>query len=153
MIASLQMFNNFIISEDKGTKTRENHQMTITLILVCMAFLVLATPLYTLIAVFSFLDARVSPHRFAIFTLTKNIFEQVSKMAEKFNEFSEFKESDKSRKHDLELTQFDDSVSHMRLVRAVVASWSLTHEVAGLNPFTIMITIFVTEFAEFNENI
>ena len=62
-------------------------------------------------------------------------------MEENFSECSEFKESDKSRKHELELIQFDDSVSHIRLVGAVVASWSLTHEMAGLNPFTIMITI------------
>ena len=33
----------------------------------------------------------------------------------------------------------------------VVASWSLLQEVAGLNPFTVMTNIFVTEFAEFSE--
>ena len=31
--------------------------------------------------------------------------------------------------------QFKDSVSHLCLAAAVVASWSLTQEVAGLNPF------------------
>ena len=30
---------------------------------------------------------------------------------------------------------FEDPVSHMCLARAVVASWSLTQEVVGLNPF------------------
>ena len=36
---------------------------------------------------------------------------------------------------------------------AVVASWSLMQDVAGLGPFTIMTNIFVTEFAHFSENI
>ena len=39
----------------------------------------------------------------------------------------------------------------MYLTAAVVASWSLTQEMAGLNPFTAMTNIFVTEFSEFNE--
>ena len=39
----------------------------------------------------------------------------------------------------------------MYLTGAVVASWSLTQEMAGLNPFTAMTNIFVTEFSEFNE--
>ena len=39
------------------------------------------------------------------------------------------------------------------LAGAVVASWSLTQEVAGSSPFTVMINIFVTEFTEFSENI
>ena len=49
--------------------------------------------------------------------------------------------------------QFKDLVSHMCLAGAVVASWSPTQEVAGLSPFTVMTNIFVTEFAEFSENI
>ena len=40
--------------------------------------------------------------------------------------------------------QFKDSVSHICLAGAVVASWSLTEEVAGLSPFTVMTNIFVT---------
>ena len=35
----------------------------------------------------------------------------------------------------------------------VAASWSLTQEVAGSSPFTVMAPIFVTEFNEFSENI
>ena len=35
----------------------------------------------------------------------------------------------------------------------MLASWSLTQEVAGLRPFTVATNIFVTEFAEFSENI
>ena len=35
----------------------------------------------------------------------------------------------------------------------VVASWSLTQGVAGSNPFTVMTNIFVTEIAEFSDNI
>ena len=62
---------------------------------------------------------------------------------QKFSEFNEFRESDKSLKH--ELGSIKDPVSYMCLAGAVVASWSLTQEVAGL------INIFVTEFAEFSE--
>ena len=42
--------------------------------------------------------------------------------------------------------QFKDLVSHRCLDGAVVASWSLTQEVAGLSLLTGMINIFVTEF-------
>ena len=41
--------------------------------------------------------------------------------------------------------QFKDPISHMCLAGAVVASWSLTQEMAGSNPFTVMTNIF-TEF-------
>ena len=34
---------------------------------------------------------------------------------------------------------------------AVVASWSLTQEMAGSSHFTIMTKIFVTKFSEFSE--
>ena len=50
-------------------------------------------------------------------------------------------------------SQFKDAVSHMRLAGTVVAYWSLTQEVAGSNPFTVMTNIFATGFAEFSENI
>ena len=49
--------------------------------------------------------------------------------------------------------QFNDPVSHMCLAGAVVASWSLTQEMTGLNPFIVMTNIFVIEFNEFRENI
>ena len=49
--------------------------------------------------------------------------------------------------------QFKDPVSDMCLAGTVVASWSLTQEVAGSNHFTVMKNIFVTEFTEFSENI
>ena len=47
--------------------------------------------------------------------------------------------------------QFKETVSHMCLARAVVASWSLHKrwQVRAL----LMTNIFVTEFAEFSENI
>ena len=45
-------------------------------------------------------------------------------------------------------TQFKDPVSHVCLASTVVASWSLTQEVPGSNPFTVMTNIFVTEFSE-----
>ena len=41
----------------------------------------------------------------------------------------------------------------MCLAGTVVASWSLTQEVAGSSPFTVMTNNFVTEFAELSENI
>ena len=41
----------------------------------------------------------------------------------------------------------------MCLAGAVVASWSLTKEVAGLSPFYCNDKIVVIEFAEFSENI
>ena len=44
--------------------------------------------------------------------------------------------------------QFEDPISHMCLASTVVASWSLTQEVAGLIPYTVMTNIFVTEFSE-----
>ena len=39
----------------------------------------------------------------------------------------------------------------MCLASTVVASWSLTQEVAGSSPYTVMVNIFVTEFTEFSE--
>ena len=38
--------------------------------------------------------------------------------------------------------QFKDPVSHLCLAGDVVASWSLTQEMAALNPFTVMTNIF-----------
>ena len=46
---------------------------------------------------------------------------------------------------------FKDPVSYMCLAGPVIASWSLTQEVAGSKPFTVMTNIFVTEFPEFSE--
>ena len=50
-------------------------------------------------------------------------------------------------------TQFKDHVSHVCLAGTVVVFWSLTQEVAGSSPFTVMRNIFVNEFTEFSENI
>ena len=49
--------------------------------------------------------------------------------------------------------QFKDLVPLMCLAGTVVAFWSLTQEMTGFNPFTVMTNIFVSEFAEFSENI
>ena len=57
-------------------------------------------------------------------------------MGLKFIEFSELMESNKSLKH-----EFKDPVSYVCLASAVVASWSLTQEMAGLNHFTVMTNI------------
>ena len=43
-------------------------------------------------------------------------------------------------------SQFKDPVSHTCLAGAILVSWSLTREVAGSNPFTVMTNIFVIEF-------
>ena len=50
-------------------------------------------------------------------------------------------------------SQFEDPVFNMCLAGTVVASWSLTQEVAGSSPFTVMTNAFGTEFDEFSENI
>ena len=42
---------------------------------------------------------------------------------------------------------FKYHVSHMCLTCSVVASWFVTQEVAGSNPFTLMTNIFAIEFA------
>ena len=55
-----------------------------------------------------------------------------------FSDFREFREPEKS--------QFKDPVSDICLPGAVVESWSLTQEVAGSSPFTVMRNIFVTEY-------
>ena len=50
--------------------------------------------------------------------------------------------------------QFKDPISHMCFAGTAVAFWSLTQEVAGSNPFTVMTNIFVTEIAaEFSEHL
>ena len=41
----------------------------------------------------------------------------------------------------MNLGQFKDPACYLWLTDAVVASWSLTQEVAGLNPFTVMTNI------------
>ena len=50
-------------------------------------------------------------------------------------------------------SQFKNPVSHMSLAGTMAASWSLTQEVAGSSPFTVMTNIFVTELDEFSKNI
>ena len=68
--------NICLFSGDKSAQ--ENRQLTLTLVLVCTSFLLLATPLYFLLVVSSFLDNKASPERFATFQLIKTIFEQVN---------------------------------------------------------------------------
>ena len=67
----------FLCLGEGHKKSNEGRQLTLTLILVCVAFLLLASPLFTLIVVFTFVDPLASARRFANFTLMKNIFEQV----------------------------------------------------------------------------
>ena len=49
--------------------------------------------------------------------------------------------------------QFRDPLCYLCFAGAVVASWSLTQEVAGSNNLLQNIIIFVTEFSELSENI
>ena len=53
----------------------------------------------------------------------------------------------------MNLNQCKEPIFHMCLAGTVVASWPPTQEVAGLSPFTVMTNIFVTQLAEFSENI
>ena len=53
-------------------------------------------------------------------------------------EFSEFRESDKSLKHE---------------PGSVIASWSPIQEVVGSNPCTEITSIFVTELIQFIESV
>ena len=52
---------------------------------------------------------------------------------------------------------FTDPISHMRPAGAMVASWYLTQQVAGLNPFIAMIHILslksVNSLKTFRENL
>ena len=49
--------------------------------------------------------------------------------------------------------EFKDVVSYVCFAGALVASWSLTQEVAGSSHFTVRTNIFVTDFSEFSKNI
>ena len=51
-------------------------------------------------------------------------------------------------------SQFKDPVSHMCLAGALLASRSLTQEMAGSDPFSVMTNIFITEYSvkRFREN-
>ena len=53
----------------------------------------------------------------------------------------------------MSLSQFKVPLCNICLASTVAASWSLTQELTGLNPFTVLTNIFATEFAEFRENI
>ena len=48
--------------------------------------------------------------------------------------------------------QFKDPVHHMCLAGTVIATWSLTQEMAGSNPFTVMTNIQRIQGKTFREN-
>ena len=62
--------------------------------------------------------------------ILQEFFSKWSRTFNEFNNFSEFKESDKS----LNWPQFKYPASNMCLTGAVVALWSLTQELAGSSP-------------------
>ena len=49
--------------------------------------------------------------------------------------------------------QFKDPFSHMYLAGTVLSSWSLTQEVAGSSPLTVMTNKLLAEFSKFSKNI
>ena len=55
---------------------------------------------------------------------------------------------DLTNHQNMNCSQFKDLVFQTCLDGAVVASWSLTQEVASSNPFAVMINIFVADFSE-----
>ena len=59
-----------------------------------------------------------------------------------FTEISEFRESDKSLKHEL---------GSMSLTYVLLELWWHPGWVAGLSPFTVIPNTFFTEFREFSE--
>ena len=61
------------------------------------------------------------------------VFSKWSRTFTEFDDFSKFRESDKSQKY--EWGQFKDLVSHMYLTSAVVALWSLSNTETRLLPF------------------
>ena len=66
------------LSEEKNAKIQENRQLTLILVLVCTAFLLLANPIYFLLVVYSFVDNKATPQRFAVFQFLKTICEMVT---------------------------------------------------------------------------
>ena len=75
-------------------------------------------------------------------------------MQQEFTEFSEFMESDKLLKHELG-SVLRSCLSHVSCWHcgSIMVSYTRGGWVGGLNPFTLMTNIFVTEFSEFSENI
>ena len=79
------------------------------------------------------------------------VFPKWSRTFIKFSEFTEFR--DLINHWSINSVQYKDPVSHMCLACTVVESWSLTWEVVGSTPFTVMASNFVTQFSKFSENI
>ena len=71
-------FSYVSLSEERNAKIQENRQLTLILVLVCTAFLLLANPIYFLLVVYSFVDNKATPHRFAVFQFLKTICEMVT---------------------------------------------------------------------------
>ena len=94
-------------------------------------------------------------NRFPIYALNYNNSRNngvFPKWSRTFAEFSEFRETDKSLKHEFGLN-FKDPISQKCLAGTVVACQFLTPRggwVAGSSPFNVNF-FFVTEFSEFSE--
>ena len=66
------------ITGDKNKKSQqEGRQLTMTLILVCAAFLLLASPLFTMMVIFTFVNPVASPRPFSYYSLLQTVFEKV----------------------------------------------------------------------------
>ena len=73
----------FLASESGHRKSQEEgRQLTLTLIFVCIAFLLLASPVFLFLAFFTFVNKFASPTRFANASLLNMIFERVSESFE-----------------------------------------------------------------------
>ena len=75
-------------------------------------------------------------------------------MEQEFTEYREFRESDKSLKHEM------GSFSRSRLQHvscwysgSILVSYTRCSWVVGSSPFTVMTNIIVTEFNKFSDNI
>ena len=64
---------------DKHRKSKENRQLTMTLIFVCIAFLVLVSPILIVEAIFTFVNISTSANGLANVALMKTIFQRVCK--------------------------------------------------------------------------
>ena len=80
MYISVYIFFRLCFASESGQRKsqQEGQQLTLTLIFVCVAFLLLASPVFLLLAFFTFVNKFASPERFANASLLNMIFERVS---------------------------------------------------------------------------
>ena len=67
-----------LLGSGQKKSQQEGRQLTLTLIFVCIAFLLLVSPVFLLLTIFTFVNKFASPERFANFSLLYVIFKTVS---------------------------------------------------------------------------